>query len=112
MFYDLRKNLVQPFDDAGFGLAECHLIRHLENVAQRFGALAIKPADGEAQLVHGLDDGVDLLVKDETGEVQHGTDPDASAEVGGAGGEIADLGAEGVIEFSFKGSIGLINGEP
>jgi hypothetical protein len=33
--------------------------------------------------------------------VQHNRDPDSCAEIGGAGGEVAISGAEGVIQFFF-----------
>ena len=46
---------------AALGFAEGHLVGHLENIAQRLGAFAVKPAHGQAELVHRLDDRVDLL---------------------------------------------------
>ena len=85
---------------AALGLAEGHLVGHLEDIAQRLGAFAIKPAHGQAELVDRLDDRVDLFGQDQPGQVQHGADADAGAEIGRAGGQIAQLGAESVIRAS------------
>ena len=62
---DLGQDLLQPLDDGALGLAQGHLVGHLENIAQRLGALAVKAADGQAELVDRLDDRVDLLRQDQ-----------------------------------------------
>ena len=94
------KHLVQPLDDVRFRLAQGHLVGDLENIAQRLGAFAVKAAHGQAQLVDGLDDLVDLLGQHQPRQMQHGADADAGAEIGRAGGQVTQFRAESVIEFA------------
>ena len=62
-----RQHLVQPLDDVGFGFAQSHLVGNLENIAQRFGAFAVKAAHRQAQFVDGLNDRIDLLGQNQPG---------------------------------------------
>src|SRR5687767_5229191 len=45
VFNELGEDFVQPFDNIGFDFAQRHLVRNLEDVAERLGAFAIKTAD-------------------------------------------------------------------
>ena len=45
-------------------------------------------------------------------QVEHDTDADAGADVGGAGGEVPELGAEGVGELFFELIVELVDGVP
>src|SRR5215471_20120396 len=72
MLNDLGQNLFQTLDDSRFGLAQCHLVGHLENVAERFCALAAESADRKAELVDRLDNWLDLLGENQARQMQHG----------------------------------------
>ena len=109
---DLRQHLVQPLDNGDFVFAEGHLVRHLEDVAERLGALAIKSAHRQPELVDGLDDGIDLLGQDESGQMQHGAHADARAEVGRARGQVTQFVAEGVRELLLQLGIQPVNRAP
>ena len=50
----------------------------------------------------GAEDLVDVLRLHERGEVQHHADPDAGADVGRAGGQVAEPLVEGVIQALFQ----------
>jgi len=110
VFDDLLDHLREPVDDVGLRFAEGHLVGNLEEVAERLGAFAVEAADGEADLVHGFDDLGDLVVEHEGGQVHHGGGAHAGADVGGAGGEVADLGREGEIEFFLQLGVEFIDG--
>ena len=112
MLDDLQQDLVQPLDDVGLDFAQGHLVGNLEDIAQRLGAFAVKAAHGQAQLVDGLNDLVDLLGQDQPGQMQHGADADAGAEIGRAGGQITQVRAESVIEFALQFGIHLVDGHP
>ena len=109
---DLRQHLFQPLDDVGFGFAQRHLVGHLEDIAQRFGAFAVKSAHRQAELVDRLDDRIDLLGQHQPGQMQHRADADAGAEIGRARGQIAQFGVEGVIELLLQFRIQLIDRRP
>ena len=66
------------------------LVGNLVEIAERLGAFAVEAADGEADLVDRLDDLADLVAEDQAGQVQHGGGAHAGAEVGRAGGEVAE----------------------
>ena len=82
---------------AALAFAQRHLVGNLENIAQRLGALAVKPAHGQAELVHRLDDRIDLLRQHQSRQVQHRAHADARAEIRRARGQIAEFLAERVI---------------
>ena len=107
---DLQQDLVQPLDDVRLRFAQGHLVGNLEDVAQRLGAFAVKAAHGQADFVDRLDDLVDLLGQDQAGQMQHGADAHAGAEVGRAGGQVAELGAEGEIELALQFGVDLVDG--
>ena len=96
-------------DDFGLFFSQGVLVGDLEEVAEGFGAFTIETADGEADFADGFDDLADLVGEDEGGEVEHDRGAHAGAEVGGAGGEVAEAGAEGVGEFLFEFGIDLID---
>jgi hypothetical protein len=95
-----------------FRFAERHLVGNLKNISERLGAFAVKPAHGEAELVDGLDDGIDLLAQDQAGQMQHRADADAGAEIRRAGGQITQLVVEGVIQLFFQLGIQMVNRAP
>ena len=38
---NLQHHFVDSFDDIRLALAQCHLVRHLENVPERFGSFPV-----------------------------------------------------------------------
>src|SRR5437899_1606180 len=80
---DLAKDFLQPLDNGALRLAESHLVGDLEYVAQCLGALPIQAADSQPQLIHRLNNWIDLLSQHQSRQVQHCADPNASANVGG-----------------------------
>ena len=109
---DLRQNFFQPLDDGRFVFAERHLVRDLKDISERFRAFTVKPAHREAELVDGLDDGIDLLAENKSGQMQHRADADACAEIRRARGQVAEVAVEGVIQFFFQFRIKIINRAP
>ena len=77
------------------------MVRDLEEVAEGLGSFSVETADGETELVDRLNHLVDLLAEDETRKMKHGGGAHPGADVGGAGGEVAEGGGEGVLEFFF-----------
>ncbi|MEI9865467.1 MAG: hypothetical protein WDN00_13140 [Limisphaerales bacterium] len=71
----------------------------MKDIAQSFGAFAVKSAHRKTKLVDGLDDRIDLLGENEAGQMQHRTDTDAGAKIGRAGRQITEFIAESVIQF-------------
>ncbi len=112
MLDDLAQDLFQAFDDGALGLAQSHLVGHLEDIAQRLGAFAIKTTNSQTQFVDRLDDRVNVLVQDQPRQVQHGADSDPGADVGRTGRQITQVRTEGIIELSLEGRIGLVNRRP
>jgi hypothetical protein len=49
-----------------------------------------------------VDDLVDLLSEDQSGQMEHGADADTGPQVGGAGGEVAEFPVEGVVEVGLE----------
>ena len=86
------------------------LVGDLEEVGEGFGAFAIEAADGEADFVDGLDDLVDLVAEDERGEVEHGAGAHAGAEIGGAGGEVAETFVPGEADLFLQFGVQFVEG--
>ena len=82
------------------------------SVAESLGAFAVEAADGQAQLVDGLDDLIDLLAEDQAGQVEHGGGAHPGADVGGAGGEIAEGRGEGELDLFLQSGVQLIGCVP
>ena len=101
--------LFSRVDDFLLLLAERGLIGDLEEIAERFRALAVEPADGEADFVHGLDDLVDLLGEHERRQMDHRRGAHAGADVRRAGGEIAELRVKGEVELAFECGVHLVD---
>ena len=55
-------------------------------LSERLGPFTVKAPDRQAQFVDGLNDLIDLLRQNQRGQMQHGADADAGADVGRAGG--------------------------
>jgi len=51
VFNDLGQDLFQTLHNGGFGLTQCHLIRHLEHIAQGFGAFPYRPLTAKPSLL-------------------------------------------------------------
>ena len=81
----------------------------MEKVAHRFRSFAIEAADGEPDLVHRLDDLVDHFTENQAGEVKHGGRAHAGADVGRAGGQVAQVLVVGEIELRFQRAVDFID---
>lgn len=108
--------LANDFDEAiqnlPFRFAEGGLIGDLEQVAEGLGSLAVEPADGEAELVDRFDDLIDLLAQNEAGKMEHGGGTHSGADVGRAGGEVAEGWGEREFEFVLQGGVEFVGGLP
>ena len=93
---DLLDDFDQTVDDFLLGLAEGGLIGNLEEVSEGFGALAVKSAHSQTDFADGIDDLVDLFGEHEGGKVDHGRGAQAGADIGRAGGEVAEIRVKGV----------------
>ena len=85
------------------------LVRNLEQVAHRLGAFAIKPAHGETDFVHRLDDLVDHLAQDKAGQMEHGGGAHAGADIRRASGQITEPRVVGEIEFRLERAVHFID---
>ena len=85
------------------------LVRDLKEIAHRLGAFAVKPADREPDLVHRLNDLVDHLAQNEAGQMQHGRGAHAGADIGRAGGQIAELRVVGEIELRLERAVDFVD---
>ena len=83
-------------DQLRFAPAERDLVADLVEVAHRLRAFAVQAADGQADLLQAAEDLVDLPRDHQRRQVQHHAHAHAGADVGGAGGQIAELVVEGV----------------
>ena len=106
---DLGDDAVQPGNDLLLGLAEGGLVGDLEEIPHRLGPLAMEPADGQADLVDRVDDLVHLLGHDEAREVHHGACAHPGADIGGAGGEVAQLVVESEVERLLELRVGAVD---
>ena len=88
------------------------LVRDLVEVAGGLASFAVKAADGQVDLLQGAEDLVDALVLDQPGQVEHDADANAGADVGGAGGQVAELGAEREGELFFQLVVQAVDGVP
>src|SRR5207237_1150680 len=77
-------------DDFFFVLAQGGLVGDLVEVAGGFGAFAVEAADGELQVLGGAEDLFDLAGELQSGQMKHDADANAGADVGGAGGQVAE----------------------
>ena len=102
MVGDLGDDALEAADDGFLALAEGGLVGNLIEIAERLGAFAVETADGEADLVDRLEDLADLVAEHEAGQVEHGGGAQAGAEIGRAGGEVAERGIEGEFERVFQ----------
>ena len=102
VLHDLLDDLADLVEDLRLALAERHLVGDLVEVAERPAALAVEAADGQVDLLQGAEDLLDLLGQPEGRQVQHDAGPHAGADVGRAGGQVAELRAEGVGELRFE----------
>ena len=81
---------------SGFGAAERDLVADLVEIAHRLRAFAVQAAHRQADLLQAAEDLVDLPGDDQGRQVQHHADAHAGADVGRAGGQIAQPLVEGV----------------
>ena len=94
--------VLEVADDVVLGLAERGLVADLVEVAGRFGAFAVEPADGEAHVLGGAEDLFDLAGELQGRQVEHHADADAGADVGRAGGQVAEAGVEAEVELGSR----------
>ena len=88
------------------------LVGDLVKVAGGLAPLAVEAADGQVDLLKRAKDLVDLLGLDQAGEVEHDADANAGADVGRAGGQVAELGAEGVGQLFLELVVELVDRVP
>lgn len=91
---DFEDNIVNFGDQFGFGFSESHLVGNLVEVTECLAAFTVEPADGEVDFLSGLVDFLNFAGDAESGEVEHDTESNAGADVGGAGCEVAQLRVE------------------
>ena len=89
---DLGNHVGEDPDQLLLALAQGLLVGDLVEVAEGLAAFAVEAADGQVDLLESAEDLVDLLGLDQAGQVEHHADADAGAHVGGAGGQVAELG--------------------
>ena len=101
------------------GPAEGDLVRDLVQVAAGPAALAVQAADHEVDLLERLEHFFDLLGNAERRQVEHDAGAHPGADVGRAGGEVAELVVEGVGQAGFEGVVepvddlpGVVEGQP
>ena len=79
-----------------FAAAQGDLVADLVEIAHRLRAFAVQAADRQADLLQAAEDLLDLPRDDQGRQVQHHAHPHAGADVGGAGGQVAQPLVEGV----------------
>ena len=106
---DHRHDVVDLLDQFFFAAAEGDLVADLVEVAHRLRAFAEKAADGEADLLQAAEDLLDLPRDDQSRQVQHHAHPHAGADVGRAGGQIAQPLVEGVGDLLLDGVVDAVD---
>src|SRR5690606_40755092 len=81
-------------DDLLLALAQRGLIGDLVEIAGGLGAFTVQAAYRQAHFLGGTEHLFDLAGELESRQVEHDTDADAGADVGGAGGEVAKARAD------------------
>ena len=105
---DLLDDFDQTVDDFLLGFAQRGLVGNLEKIAQRLGALAVKPAHGESDFADRIDDLVDLLGEDEARKVHHGRGAEAGADIGRARREVTEFRMERVGHAILEEEVGFV----
>jgi len=98
--------------DVFLGFAERRLVGNLEDAAARVGTLAKQPANRHPELVHGPDHLLHLAGDDQRGQVHHGRGAHTGAQVGRAGGEIAERRGERIVQFLLEFRVDRVDGIP
>jgi len=111
-FGELADDFDEAIQDLPFRFAKGGLVGDLEKITESFRAFAVESADGEAKLIDRFDDLIDLLTQDEAGKMKHGGSAHSGADVGRAGGEVAERWGERKFEFVLKSGIELVGGFP
>ena len=93
---DDRHDVADLLDQVLFAAAEGDLVADLVEIAHRLRAFAVQAADRQADLLQAAEDLLDLPGDDQGRQVQHHAHPHARADVGRAGGQVAELLVEGV----------------
>ena len=81
--------------------AQRDLVADLVEIAHRLRAFAVQPANGQADLLQTAEDLFDLPGDHQGRQMQHDADAHPGADVGRAGGQIAELIVEGVGDLLF-----------
>jgi len=108
VFHDLRDDADEVVDDLVLGLAERHLVGDLVEIPRGLGALAVQPAHGQVDLVHGLEHLLDLPGDDQGRQVQHDRDPHARPQIGGASRQVAELRGVRVVDALLEGIVDFV----
>ena len=95
-------------DDFIFLFPEGGLVRDLEKISHRFGAFAVKAAHGETDLAHGLDDLIDQLAQNQTGQMQHRGRAHTGADVCRTRGQVPNFLVVGELQLVFERGVDLI----
>ena len=102
-------HLFEPLDDLLLGLTERDLIGNLKKISDRLGAFAMQPANGQPDLVHGVDDLVHLITHDQPGQVEHCGGAHSGADVRRTGGQVAELRMKGKFEQGLELAVRLVD---
>ena len=94
--------VLEVADDFFFGLAQRRLVADLIEIAGGFGAFAVQPAHRQAHVLGGAEDLFDFAGELQGRQMKHHADADAGADVGRAGGQVAEARVEGEIELRFE----------
>lgn len=92
---DFLDDLFQSGDQHGFMLTERVLVGNLKEVRQGFAAFSVESTDGQADFLHGGDDLIHGFTQNHARQMEHGGGSHAGAQIGRAGGEVAEFGIEG-----------------
>ncbi len=95
-----------------FAPTQRRLVAELEEVAHRVGTLAVEPADRQAHVGGGALHLLEFPHESQPRQMQHHAHPQAGADVGGAGGEVAEARREGVIDAGLDAIVHLVDLTP
>ncbi|MEY4180939.1 MAG: hypothetical protein RLY70_4514 [Planctomycetota bacterium] len=112
VFEQLRHDFGDAGDELFFGLSQGELIADLVEISEGLGAFAVESADGEMHFLQAAKHFVDLAAQDQSGQVEHDAYSQARADIGGAGGEVAELFVEGERQAFFEQVVEVIDLAP
>ncbi len=104
-----RHDVGNLFREFFFALAEGDLVADLVEIALGLRAFAVEAADGEVDFLQAAEDFVDLPGDHERWQMEHDAYSQTGADVGRAGGEIAEPVVVGVCNAGFDEVIELVD---